>query len=158
MSTRTATPVAEKATETATILQAELVELIDLSLKGKQAHWAVTGPLFKPLHEHLDTLVDDARTWYDDVAERMAALGVAPDGRPATIVETSPLERMKAGFQKDGDVVVRFTEMLGGIAARLRERIDALADLDPISQDLLIGIGHGIEKHLWMFRVQAKGS
>ena len=34
-------------------LQAMLVELIDLALLGKQLHWNVTGPLFRPLHEQL---------------------------------------------------------------------------------------------------------
>src|SRR5947199_2079594 len=35
-------------------LQATLVELIDLSLIGKQLHWNIFGRPFKPLHEHLD--------------------------------------------------------------------------------------------------------
>lgn len=29
-------------------LQAELTELIDLSLLGKQLHWSVVGPNFRP--------------------------------------------------------------------------------------------------------------
>src|SRR5688500_11563210 len=48
-------------------LQPLLVELIDLSLTGKQAHWNVTGPQFLPTHRQLDELVDDVRTWTDDV-------------------------------------------------------------------------------------------
>jgi starvation-inducible DNA-binding protein len=142
---------------TAELLQETLVELIDLALQGKQAHWAVTGPLFKPLHEHLDALVDDARGWYDDVAERMAALEVVPDGRVATIASTTPLDVLPEGWLADADVVRRFVLRLDDISGRLRTRIDELADLDPISQDLLIGIGHGIEKQRWMFRVQAAG-
>jgi starvation-inducible DNA-binding protein len=39
-------------------LEATLHELIELSLIGKQLHWAVVGPLFRPLHLHLDELVD----------------------------------------------------------------------------------------------------
>jgi starvation-inducible DNA-binding protein len=158
MTTITENPSAGVATATGRILQATLVDLIDLSLQGKQAHWTVTGPLFKPLHEHLDAIVDDARTWYDDVAERMAAIDVAPDGRPATIVASSLLEPLDAGWQADSDVVVRFAERMGAIADRLRERIEGLAELDPISQDLLIGIAHGVEKHRWMLRVQLRGS
>jgi len=158
MTTLIETPTAAATTATATILQATLVELIDLSLQGKQAHWTVTGPLFKPLHEHLDAIVDDARTWYDDVAERMAAIGVAPDGRPATIVASSVLEPMDAGWQPDAKVVDRFVDRMDAIAGRLRGRIDELAELDPITQDLLIGIGHGVEKHLWMLRAQARAS
>ncbi len=156
MTTLIETPSTPEIARTAAILQAELIDLIDLSLQGKQAHWTVTGPFFKPLHEHLDAIVDDARTWYDDVAERLAAIGVAPDGRPATIVASTELEPLEAGWQADVAVVARFVARLSAIAARLRERIDALAEIDLISQDLLIGIGRGVEKHLWMLRVQAK--
>ena len=42
-------------------LQATLVELIDLSLIGKQLHWNIYGRPFKPLHEHLDQLIDADR-------------------------------------------------------------------------------------------------
>ncbi len=62
-------------------LQAMLVELIDLALFGKQLHWNVTGPLFRPLHEQLDELVDSWRELSDIVAERAVALGYAPDGQ-----------------------------------------------------------------------------
>jgi hypothetical protein len=37
-------------------LQATLVELVDLSLIGKQLHWTVVGPNFRPLHLQLDEL------------------------------------------------------------------------------------------------------
>src|SRR5437870_11466575 len=56
-------------------LQATLVELIDLSLIGKQLHWNIFGRPFKPLHEHLDELVDSWRELSDTVAERAVALG-----------------------------------------------------------------------------------
>jgi len=157
MSATTLTEPKTTAGTTAELLQATLAELIDLSIQGKQAHWTVTGPLFRPLHEQLDAIVDDARTWYDDVAERMAALGVAPDGRTATVVASSPLEALPAGWQKDADVVERFTSRLTAIAGRLRERIAAVGDdEDLLSQDLLIGIGRDLEKHAWMLRVQGK--
>jgi starvation-inducible DNA-binding protein len=137
-------------------LQDTLVELIDLALQGKQAHWTVTGPQFKPLHEHLDALVDDARTWYDDVAERLAALDVAPDGRTATVAAHSPLAGLPAGWQAGSEVIAAFTERLTDLGIRLRDRVTMLADDDPVSQDLLIGIAHGVDKHAWMFRVQRR--
>jgi starvation-inducible DNA-binding protein len=62
-------------------LQATLVELIDLSSLGKHLHWNIAGRPFKPLHEHLDELVDSWRAFSDTVAERAVALGLAPDGR-----------------------------------------------------------------------------
>jgi starvation-inducible DNA-binding protein len=55
-------------------LETTLHELVDLSLIGKQLHWAVVGPLFRPLHLHLDELVDSWRELSDTVAERAVAL------------------------------------------------------------------------------------
>lgn len=150
-------PVAT-AGRTTDILQAALVELVDLSLQGKQAHWAVTGPLFKSVHEHLDAIVDDLRTAYDDVAERMAALEVPPDGRLATLVATTQVDPMPVGWQADGDVVARMLRRLEGLSGRLGGWIDELGELDAVSQDMLIGIRHGIDKHAWRLRVQARGS
>src|SRR3954469_15250728 len=66
-------------------LQATLVELVDLSLFGKQLHWNISGRPFKPLHEHLDELVDSWRGLSDTVAERAVALGVSPDGQSAAV-------------------------------------------------------------------------
>ena len=42
--------------EVAQELQATLHELVDLSLIGKQLHWAVIGPHFRSLHLQLDEL------------------------------------------------------------------------------------------------------
>jgi starvation-inducible DNA-binding protein len=150
-------PVAAVA-RTTELLQAALVELIDLSLQGKQAHWTVTGPAFKPVHEHLDEIVDDLRTAYDDVAERMAALGVAPDGRLTTLSATTPVDPMPSGWQPDADAIERMLRRLQALSGRLGGWIDELADPDPVTQDLLIGLRHGIDKHAWMLRVQVRGA
>lgn len=56
-------------------LQATLYELVDLSLIGKQLHWAVVGPLFRLLHMQLDELVESWRELADTIAERAVALG-----------------------------------------------------------------------------------
>src|ERR671930_2030161 len=70
-------------------LQATLVELIDLSLIGKQLHWNIFGRPFKPLHEHLDELVDSWRELSDTVAERGVAVGYSPDGQAAAVSQGS---------------------------------------------------------------------
>ena len=77
-------------------LQTTLHRLVDLSLIGKQLHWAVVGPLFWPLHLQLDELVDSWRELSDTVAERAVALGFVPDGqakgsRPGLSWPPSPL-------------------------------------------------------------------
>ena len=78
-------------------LQATLVELVDLSLIGKQLQWNISGRPFKPLHEHLDELVATWRELSDTVAERTVALGVAPDGRAATVSAGSGIAEVDSG-------------------------------------------------------------
>src|SRR5438132_9273822 len=90
-------------------LQATLVELVDLSLIGKQLHWNIFGRLFKPLHEHLDELVDSWRDLADTVAERAVALGVAPDGQAATVSADSEIDAVDAG-SRDTDLATQQLE------------------------------------------------
>jgi hypothetical protein len=52
----------EEAHKVATeVLHDTLVDLVDLALVGKQAHWNVTGPRFRSIHLHLDEVVAAAR-------------------------------------------------------------------------------------------------
>lgn len=66
-------------------LQETLVDLVGPSLMAKQAHWNIVGPRFRSIHLQLDEVVATARSCSDTVAERAAALGVPPDGRPETV-------------------------------------------------------------------------
>jgi len=133
-------------------LQATLVELIDLSLQTKQAHWNVVGPMFAPVHAFLDALTDEYRDWYDTVAERLTALGVAPDGRSATVAGSTPLPPLPAGPIEDGAALAAFDERVTLVAANVRRRAEALADQDIATQDVLIEILRGLEKQRWMLR------
>jgi starvation-inducible DNA-binding protein len=143
------------ASETvAASLQSSLVELIDLALLGKQAHWSVVGPQFRSVHLELDEIVDLARLSYDRVAERLATLGVAPDGRAETVGTTSELPPFPPGFVAATETVQRVTQAMDTVTMRLKERIAAVGDEDPVSQDILIGITDELEKAAWMLRSQ----
>ena len=135
-------------------LQATLVELVDLSLLGKQLHWNVVGPLFRPLHLQLDELIDSWRELADTVAERAVAIGVAPDGQSATVTRDSPLREVERGEVEDRVVVRELTSRLAEVAERARERMDRLGDLDAASQDVVIEVVRELEKQLWMIRAQ----
>src|ERR1700756_5493417 len=82
-------------------LQATLVELIDLSLLGKQLHWTVVGPLFRSLHVQLDELIDSWRELADTVAERAVAIGFCPDGQSATVARQTALRGVERSELKD---------------------------------------------------------
>ncbi|MEV5437056.1 DNA starvation/stationary phase protection protein [Streptomyces sp. NPDC052682] len=132
-------------------LQDTLVDLLGLSLIGKQAHWNIVGPRFRSIHLQLDEVVSTARTYADTVAERSSALGVPVDGRPETIAKAFSLPAPKEGWVRDGEVVQVMVESLEAAIRRLRERIDATEKSDPVTQDLLIGITAELEKQRWMF-------
>jgi starvation-inducible DNA-binding protein len=77
-------------------LESTMHELVDLSLIGKQLHWAVVGHAFRPVHEQLDELVASWRDLADVVAERAVALGYVPDGQARAVAAGSPLSPVAA--------------------------------------------------------------
>jgi len=135
-------------------LQSTLVDLLGISLVGKQAHWNIVGPRFRSIHLQLDEVVATARTYSDTVAERAAALGLPPDGRPETIAAAYALPGAKEGWLRDDEVVRLMVETLESAIGRLRDRIDATDKADPVTQDLLIGITAELEKQRWMFEAE----
>ena len=145
----------EKAQQvTGDALQGALVDLIDLSLAAKQAHWNVVGRNFRSIHLQLDEVVTAARAFSDLVAERASAIGVSPDGRTATVAATSGVPALDAGWIEDVTVVDAFVATLSAVVERMRERVEATADPDPVSQDLLITVTAELEKQRWMFEAE----
>jgi starvation-inducible DNA-binding protein len=132
-------------------LQNTLVDLLGLSLIGKQVHWNIVGPRFRSIHLQLDEIVSATREFADTVAERSSALGMPADGRPETIATAFTLPSPKNGWIRDEDAVALMTETLQEAIARLRERIKATDEPDPVTQDLLISITAELEKQRWMF-------
>ncbi|GAA2330945.1 DNA starvation/stationary phase protection protein [Streptomyces kunmingensis] len=138
-------------------LQGALVDLVDLSLVAKQVHWNVVGPRFRSVHLQLDEVVDTARQHSDTVAERASTLGVPPDGRAKTVAASSGIGAVSDGWVKDTDAVGTLVEALGAVITRMRERIEATGEADPVSQDIFIGITADLEKHHWMFQAENRG-
>jgi starvation-inducible DNA-binding protein len=134
-------------------LQATLVELVDLSLIGKQLHWNIYGRPFKPLHEHLDELVDSWRELSDTVAERAVALGVAPDGRAGTVAAGSEIDAVDAGSIDTDTATRELVTRLADVTERIRSRMDRLGEIDLASQDVLVEVIRDLEKQQWMLRV-----
>jgi starvation-inducible DNA-binding protein len=135
-------------------LQGALVDLVDLALVAKQIHWNVVGPRFRSVHLQLDEVVDIARKYSDTVAERAAALGIPPDGRAATVAVGSGIGVTPEGWVDDSTAVRSLVEALGAVIARMRERVEATGEPDPVSQDIFIGITADLEKHHWMFQAE----
>ncbi|KUL42178.1 DNA starvation/stationary phase protection protein [Streptomyces sp. NRRL F-4489] len=156
MSVVTSTLSDEARTVVGNALQGALVDLVDLSLLAKQVHWNVVGPRFRSVHLQLDEVVASARQHADTVAERASAIGVTPDGRAATVAKTSGIGEGPEGWVQDADVVRTMVDALGAVIGRMRERISATDQPDPVTQDLLIGLTADLEKHHWMFQAESR--
>ncbi|MFI5461517.1 MAG: hypothetical protein ACHRXM_39495 [Isosphaerales bacterium] len=52
----------------------------------------------------------------------------------------------------DQDVLAAFDARVALVADRVRARLDPIGAHNLVSQDLLVGIAHGLDKELWMIR------
>jgi starvation-inducible DNA-binding protein len=137
-------------------LQKVLVDLIELHLQGKQAHWNVVGTNFRDLHLQLDELVDFAREASDTVAERMRALDAIPDGRSDTVAAGTTLPQFPA--YEHGTTVVVDLVTAGAYATvdTIRTVHDAVDAEDPSTADILHQLIDGLEKLAWLIKSENK--
>jgi starvation-inducible DNA-binding protein len=133
-------------------LQRVLVDLIELHLQGKQAHWNVVGTNFRDLHLQLDELVDFAREGSDTIAERMRALDAVPDGRSDTVTATTNLPQFPAHERNTGEVVDLITTRAYAAVDTLRTVHDAVDAEDPSTADILHELIDGLEKLAWLIK------
>ena len=134
-------------------LQHSLVELIDLALHSKQAHWNVVGPNFRSLHAQFDEISDMARLKADGVAERLAALQVSPDGTLATVCE-SPLESFPVGWLHGPAAVTAILARIDHLSRANLLRIKEISGIDPVAETILVDLAGELDKAAWMLRVQ----
>ncbi|MEX5708373.1 DNA starvation/stationary phase protection protein [Parafrankia sp. FMc6] len=146
-------PLSDEArTVTGEALQGAVVDLVDLSLLGKQLHWNVIGRNFRTVHRQLDAVVDLARRYTDMCAERAAAIGVNPDGQSSTVARSSHLHGVEPGYIGDEKAIRLITDVLAAMITRMRTRMDLTAQPDPVTQDLFIDVVRDLEEQHWMFQ------
>lgn len=148
----------DEGRRTAELLQDRLVALLDLHLTLKHIHWNVVGPQFIAVHEMLDPQVDAVRAMSDEIAERIATLGHAPKGTPGAIVEGRDWDDYgidRAGTQEH---LEELDAVYAGVIADHRDARGAVEDLDPVSEDLLIGHLAKLEMFQWFVRAHLEDS
>jgi starvation-inducible DNA-binding protein len=128
-------------------LQRVHVDLIELHLQGKQAHWNVVGKNFRDLHLQLDEIVEEVREFSDTVAERLRALHAVPDGRSDTVAAGTSLPEYPNG---EIDTAATVDQRLEATVGTMREVHDDVDDEDPTSADILHGIIERLEQFAWM--------
>jgi starvation-inducible DNA-binding protein len=137
-----------------TQLQVSLVDLIDLTLQAKQAHWNVVGPRFRSVHRQLDELVAETRAFADTVAERIVILGDAAEGSARAVEHHTKLDPLAGGFLEDNEVVTLMIARLDATCGRIRQNLKGIQD--PVSHDLLVQVLAKLEEQMWMFHAQTQ--
>jgi len=147
---RHADPSFRASESLANALQRVHVDLIDLHVQGKQAHWNVVGTNFRDLHLQLDEIIEVARAFSDDLAERMRAIYITPDGRAASVAAQSSLPPFPEGEVDTSETVDMITERLYAVCRTIREVHDEVDEADPTTADLFHGFLEKFEQFAWM--------
>ncbi|HSO90592.1 MAG TPA: DNA starvation/stationary phase protection protein [Arthrobacter sp.] len=144
-----------KASPTLTTnMQAVLVDLIELHVQGKQAHWNIVGTNFRDLHLQLDEIIDSAREFADELAERMRALHALPDGRSSTVSKSTSLAEFPNGLINTKDAIERIVAALEAAVGTMRKVHDEVDEEDPTTADLLHAFIAKFEQYAWLVNAE----
>ena len=148
----------KQGSEVADLLQKALSTYNDLHLTLKHVHWNVVGPNFIGVHEMIDPQVDLVRGYADEVAERIAALGVSPQGTPGAIIKDRTWDDYSVGRDTVLAHLAALDLVYTGVNEDTRKAIHRLEDLDPVSQDMVIGHAGELEKFQWFVRAHLENA
>jgi len=142
----------DDAEKVVTILQDRLNSFNDLALTLKHVHWNVVGPHFIAVHTMLDPQVDAVRAMVDETAERIATLGASPVGTPGALVAQRDWDDYSIGRADTQQHLAALDVVYSGIIEAQREAIETTEELDPVTQDMLIGQSDQLEQFHWFVR------
>lgn len=147
----------EKREKLIELLNARLVDSIDLQAQAKQAHWNVKGMNFIALHQLFDDIHTEVITYTDMIAERVTSLGGTAEGTIRTVAEKSSLPQYPAEISEGADHVDALSNSLAEFSKRARANIDDAEDLgDAITTDLFTEVVRGTDKLLWFVEAHAQ--
>ncbi len=142
----------------ANALQDRLHALNDLQLTLKHAHWNVVGRDFIGVHEMLDPQIDVVREAVDTLAERMATMGIAPMGTPGAIVKERSWDDYSLGRASCEEHLAALDVVYDGVVADHRKTIAMVGEIDPVTEDILIGQTADLEQFQWFIRAHLESN
>ncbi|BDO42417.1 DNA starvation/stationary phase protection protein [Cellulomonas sp. NTE-D12] len=148
----------EDGATVAAILQDRLNSLTDLHLTLKHIHWNVVGPHFISVHLMLDPQVDAVRAQADEVAERIATLGVSPVGTPGALVASRSWDDYSLGRAGAIEHLGALDRVYEGVISGHRKAAADTEELDTVTNDLLVGHLHDLELFQWFVRAHLESA
>lgn len=141
------------------LLNANLVNVINLTLAVKQAHWNLNGWGFIGVHELLDDVADRLRDGADTMAERAVILGGHAKGTVEIVAEKSTLDAYPSEMSEMSEHIehlkARFMEV-GQAVRRAAEVAEDAGDED--TADLFTEISRVVDKDAWFIGANAEAA
>ncbi|MBE9606511.1 DNA starvation/stationary phase protection protein Dps [Acetobacteraceae bacterium H6797] len=133
------------------VLNATLMDLVDLTNSVRMAHWNVKGRHFIGLHQLFETFYDELGPVTDEVAERIVQLGGTPTGGSQSVAEGTRLPAYPIEIRQGADHLAALADRYAALAKSVREGIDTTDEAgDADTADLLTGLSRALDKDLWM--------
>lgn len=148
----------DQGAATAAALQRILHAYNDLHLTLKHVHWNVVGPNFISVHEMIDPQVETVRGYADAVAERIATLGVSPQGTPGALVEQREWDDYSIGRAGAIEHLAALDTVYVGVITSVRKAAADTDEIDPVTGDLLVGQLHELEQFHWFVRAHLENA
>jgi starvation-inducible DNA-binding protein len=134
----------------AALLNARLVDAIDLALMTKQAHWNLRGRQFIAVHEMLDGFRTEIDGHVDTIAERVAQLGGIAFGTTQAVVQGSKLKTYPTNLVSVEDHIAALGERYGDLANSTRSAIGTSDEAgDAATADIFTAVSRSLDKALW---------
>lgn len=132
------------------LLNARLIDAIDLRLATKQAHWNVKGPNFIALHELFDQIQARIDGFVDDIAERSVTLSGVVAGTAQAVAGGSKLEPYPTDITDQMAHLQALADRIAAFGKLAREAVDAADEAgDKDTADLFTGVSRQMDKDLW---------
>jgi starvation-inducible DNA-binding protein len=109
---------------------------------------------FRSLHLQLDEFVGSWRELADIVAERAVALGFIPNGQAKAVAAGSLMVPVVPEAIEGHRVVWELITRIAEVSELARTRMDRLADVDVVSQDVMVDVVRKLEEQQWTLRAQ----
>jgi starvation-inducible DNA-binding protein len=110
------------------------------------------------VHEMIDPQVDAVWLMVDAIAERIATLGVAPQGTPGALVAARTWDDYSIGRAGAIEHLGALDIVYQGVISDHRRAAADVEDLDDVTNDLLVGHLHELELFHWFVRAHLESS
>ncbi|MFB7638332.1 DNA starvation/stationary phase protection protein [Peribacillus butanolivorans] len=134
-----------------TLVNKEIANFSVLYTKIHNYHWFVNGPHFFELHQKLEELYKEVTANYDELAERLLAIGEKPVATLKEYLELTTIEEA-TGNENTEDMVQSVISDFEKLSEEFLEIIAVAEEEDPVTADMLTGMKKSLNKHAWMLR------